>query len=139
MWLGSGAGLHDLGDNSTAALDLYQRHLANVTDILTADGAAKQVVYALTTPQMQFEVNQSDPIVAELNARATAVMSAAKPKAVPIIDLYSRVKAKCGQTYTKCPGFCDSAGPGGTCTYHYTSTGYQWIAELMVTEITKLL
>ena len=115
-----------------------QKHLTNVTDILTAQGAAKKVAYALTTPQMQFEVNQSDPIVSELNARATAVMAAAKP-AVPVVDLYARVKAKCGQTYTKCPGFCDSAGPGGTCTFHYTSTGYQWIAEAMAAEITKLL
>ena len=36
-------------------------------------------------------------------------------------------------------GFCDSAGPGGTCTYHYTSAGYQWIAETMAAAIKKLL
>ena len=131
-------GLHDLGNNTTAALDLYQEHLQSVTDILTATGAAKKVAYALTTPQMQFEVNMSDPIVSLLNKRATTVMAAAKPP-VPTIDLYSRVKAKCGQTYIKCPGFCDSAGPGGTCTYHYTYAGYQWIAEAMADEITKLL
>ena len=92
------ARLHDLGDNSSAALDLYQARLKNVTEILTAAGAAKKVVYALTTPQMQFEVSRIDPIVSELNARAAAVMSQAK---VPVVDLYSRVKAKCGQSYTK--------------------------------------
>ena len=92
------ARLHDLGDNSSAALDLYQARLKNVTEILTAAGAAKKVVYALTTPQMQFEVSRIDPIVSELNARAAAVMSQAK---VPVVDLYSRVKTKCGQSYTK--------------------------------------
>ena len=49
------ARLHDLGDNSSAALDLYEARLKNVTAVLTAAGAAKRVVYALTTPQMQFE------------------------------------------------------------------------------------
>ena len=65
-------------------------------------------------------------------------MAAASPP-VPTMDLYSRVKAKCGQKYTSCPGFCDSAGPGGTCTFHYTSTGYAWIAQTVSDGIKKLL
>ena len=130
-------GLHDWGDNSSAALALYQQHLDAVTAILTEQpGRVRAAQYALTTPYMPMEVNASDPIIAELNARATAVMAA---HAVPVVDLYARVKEKCGQTYTSCPGFCDSAGPGGTCTFHYTAEGYAWIATPVVEGIVRLL
>jgi hypothetical protein len=94
-------GLHDWGDNSTTALDAYQAHIDNVTSILSASTQVGGVQYALTTPYMPMEVNASDPIIAELNGRASAVM---KKYQVPTVDLYSRVKQKCGQTYTSCPG-----------------------------------
>ena len=129
-------GLHDWSDNSSKALAAYEEHVDAVTAILLEKEASVHVQYALTTPYMPMEVNASDPIIAELNERASAVMTR---RGVPVIDLYSRVKEKCGQTYVSCPGFCDSAGPGGTCTFHYTPAGYAWIAQPIVDGITKLL
>ena len=57
--------------------------------------------------------------------------------AIPSVDLYARVVAKCGQLYTKCD-ICDDESkyhPGIYCGYHYTSAGFAYISQAVTAVI----
>lgn len=114
-------GLHNLEDNSTAAVQQYADDMTSITQTLLATGA--KVRYGLTTPQMTF-YNNGSRIVESLNAAAAAVML---QHHVPVTDLYSRVVEICGGAvpYTYCPLCSNYPDP---CAFHYKTEGYSEIA-----------
>ena len=96
-------GLHDNGDNSSAALAEYEIALTNFTKRLVATGS--KLLYISTTPFMPQEY-YGNRCVPELNTIAQKVM---KKYHVAYADVYSWIMQKCGggKTYTSCP-LCDN-------------------------------
>lgn len=111
-------GLHDNGDNSSAALAEYEIALTNFTKRLVATGS--KLLYISTTPFMPQEY-YGNLCVPELNTIAQKVM---KKYSIPYADVYSWIMQKCGggKPYASCP-LCDNepwTNPGAPVSRAYS-------------------
>ena len=117
-------GLHNLGDNSTEAVESYKKELAGITEVLMKTGS--KLIFGTTTPDMFMFINCQSTVVEMLNVAALEVM---KENAIQTIDLYGRVVEYCGEPpYLTC-AICQN---GPSCaqqnSIHYTEEGYEWLA-----------
>ena len=95
------------------------------------NGGRTKLQYALTTPYMP-DYNDGNFAVEDDNKIASDMM---KGYGIPTVDLYQRVVEFCGPVpYTNC-SICRME----PCSYHYTSSGYDWIAVPVQDEIRKNL
>jgi hypothetical protein len=86
-----------------------------------------KLVWATTTPYMP-DKTTGNFAVEQQNAIAATIMTA---NAIPSVDLYARVVARCGSLYTHCD-ICDDESryhPGIYCGYHYTAEGFAYISQ----------
>ncbi len=156
-------GLHDLAlDNERVEPALYGRLFANITERLAVAAPMAKLIWVTTTPVplgIAGACNKttgrggcpprraSDPPV--YNAAAAAAVAGTSVAAkVEILDLYSRVVAKCGTNYTLCPANCTermvNRSHVGDCfqlpgNVHYTSSGWADLGAAYVSAVLRVL
>jgi lysophospholipase L1-like esterase len=128
-------GLHDY-NLGLRGVDEYVSELTTIVKHLQATGA--KLVWAATTPAHQNTVD--DATVQALNEKANEVMQKQTP-AIPVVDLYSAVMAKCGpvpfqDTGDKACSLCAPNCKG--LSVHYSKPGYQFISSLVAAKLKSM-
>eukprot|EP00040_Diaphanoeca_grandis_P007119 m.39813 g.39813 ORF g.39813 m.39813 type:complete len:319 (+) comp18294_c0_seq1:179-1135(+) len=131
-------GLHDY-NLGLAGADEYESELTKIVANLTALPSKPKLMFVTTTPAHNTANPMDDTTVVELNKRAVAVMGKSD---IPVIDLYTPIKQQCGAVpwADSGPNACKLCAPHcKQLSVHYTSVGYEFIANMIAKAIAPSL